>query len=289
MVNGRSLLKRPVGLGFTLVELMVVMMCFSLIAAVLFRLLKSGVDASVKGILRVDTILEARTILQQLHQDIKTACVPTSAADPMSEAKLDAENLIRVTGEHPHVSWTFYGFPLPGSIEDCLGDVGAPAATDPVKCRISKIVYSLAPNSDGTPGGTPGGKRFHSLTRTEFFHPDHPMAAKFPDGLKKTLSQQVNFLRISPKFLSSMKSLGEMEGKLLNRRPYFWITLQLVETLPAPQGGQLPNDGSWVTPGPNVVIADFFDTVYCEFTNSLISRFPANRNTYVELDSAGGF
>ena len=56
--------------AFTLVELMIAAICLMLILGPVFMMLRSGTNTSLKGMLRIETTLKARNILQQIYHHL---------------------------------------------------------------------------------------------------------------------------------------------------------------------------------------------------------------------------
>ena len=52
--------------AFTLVEIMIVLICTALLMGPIFLVLRSSTKTSLKGMLRIDTTLEARRVIKQV-------------------------------------------------------------------------------------------------------------------------------------------------------------------------------------------------------------------------------
>ena len=142
--------------AFTIVELLVAVVCVSLLAGILFSILKTGTDSSLRGMLKVDTVLEAQAIIQQIHQDLKNACLPLSASESLRPQDLAAGNIVRISDEGQSRRFTLFIFPLQGEVADFLGPLGEPARADPVNCRLSKVMYALDAGAAGPLAGAEG-------------------------------------------------------------------------------------------------------------------------------------
>ncbi|HQB82717.1 MAG TPA: prepilin-type N-terminal cleavage/methylation domain-containing protein, partial [Candidatus Rifleibacterium sp.] len=55
--------------AFTLVEIMIVLICTALLMGPIFLVLRSSTKTSLKGMLRIDTTLEARRVIKQVYAD----------------------------------------------------------------------------------------------------------------------------------------------------------------------------------------------------------------------------
>jgi len=122
------------------------------------------------------------------------------------------------------------------------------------------------------------------LTRRELFPQGHPMSATFPQGRTTVLSKNVNFFHIGPRvFPYSRGFSGGDANSPFNQQCFFQVTLQLTQLYKAGSTTNKSPEESWKEGARDVVIADFFDTVYCEFFNQLVNRFPENRNWYHQI------
>lgn len=236
---------------------MLVVLCLALLSAPIWRLLRSGTRMSLQGMLQVETTQEARRIIRQVYTDLKQSCFQYEGKNRI---ELDFASTLEKVGDLPTQEYRFLAFPFPGKIGEAIpaGEKGYGWR------RASRITYALEPV------GKPG-KPFLRLTRTERFHPDHPQAGRFPGGcFTRVLSERVHFFSISP------ASCQSGDQTLF----YFWITLQLADSL-EPRG--LPaalSDGPLVRRPAGVIIADFAEVVYPEYFNAFLSRNGFNVNWY---------
>lgn len=243
------------GRGFTLIEMMLVLLCMFLLLGPIWRILRSGTQMSLKGMLQVETTLEARRIIRQVYTDLKSACI---RFDGSQRVDLEFDQVVVKAGDPPAQALSFLAFPSHGSVTDAVP--GAPGGV--ALRRASRITYTLEKSQKPD-------KPFMRLTRTEAFHPDHPLAKQFPGGKQsRVLSEKVHYFALTPRTY-------ETGGQSLY---YFWITLQLADSL---QARNLPTNqiGSPMIQRPQgVIIADFFEVVYPEYFNSLIGRNGFNLN-----------
>ena len=94
--------------AFTLVELMIAATCLMLIIGPIFLLLRSGTNTSLRGMLRIETTLKARNVLQQVYADLKMACfkIPEEKAYSFDEIITEDQT------SAPNYSYQFYSFPI---------------------------------------------------------------------------------------------------------------------------------------------------------------------------------
>ena len=144
--------------GFTLVELMIVVLLVGVVLAPVFLMYQSGSRYSIRGMTKADVTLEARRILKQIHDDFKHAVVfievPASAQQPIMKASFFEQ--IRQPGPTPE-SFSLYRFPLHGSVEEAI-DLAPGAPEQGALRKPVKIVYSWT---------RPAGSIFYELSRTE--------------------------------------------------------------------------------------------------------------------------
>lgn len=70
--------------AITLVEILIAASLSLLIAGAAFTLYKSGVRASVSGVINLDTMAEGRKILLQIRDDLKNSCIPYQGSFSLS-------------------------------------------------------------------------------------------------------------------------------------------------------------------------------------------------------------
>ncbi len=225
--------------GYTLVEILVAVTLAILLLGVAWRVLRANLDSSLHGIRQVDLTLEARRVIQQIHQDLKMSCFERGPEGFVQ----DFARLVQVrpgSGSHPleGMTWSFLRFPHEGEVTAACSTA---IRTGPAPRFAVRVTYRLqaAPTRPGP---------FWQLVRTEVPPPG------LPEGRVRTqvLSSQVNFLAIQPVELGAAAT-----GRLF----CFHITLQLGK----PAAGTGPRTG----PGPGPQIIDVSDVVYSEFFNAV--------------------
>ncbi len=247
--------------GFTLAEIMMVLILLGLVMIPAWRIWRSGTTRSMRKMLQVQTVLEAQQVLRQIHDDLSRLCGPfvNPYFNIPTHDFLDLRS--RFTACHARFSTLpggdpikFFNFPMHGSVEQAAKHF----ATGTMRLA-SRIEYSLEQNTSRP--------LFHRLIRREIFHPDHPMARQYPpDGTRQTvMSERVNFFRIRPLFYPTDICPN-------NDRLCFFVDLQLVDSfqkeLTAAELARLagPHQDSQQF---GIVLADFFDVATSEwFTRS---------------------
>jgi hypothetical protein len=249
-------MKSPSKRAFTLVEMCVATVCVALLALIVIRLLQAGTRASLQGILRVDTTLEARRILRQVQTDVKSACMQI---DVSSGCEVTIDRVFHVGGSLPKVEYFFYSFPQHGEVTDFAQDTGAYTVRKP-----SLIHYFLRDHPD------PKKNPYLQLVRREYYHRDHPLAAKFPNRCRESvLSDRVNIFKLEPRVVPTVKPY--------RNQSFVWVTLQLVETFRKTETG-VTVQKDWKKASQGVIVSDFFDVVYPEFYHALLNNGFMNRN-----------
>jgi hypothetical protein len=193
-------------------------------------ILRSGTKTSLKGMLRIETTLEARRVIKQIHADIKLACFPTYYNVPY-----DFGNVMQVSGTPPEVTYRFLSYPIHAEIEDVFVN----QLSNENYRKVAEIKYIVEENSNPD-------KPSYRLVREEKF-----------DGRtrRQVLSERINFFEIKPIML-------QPQGK---NQFYCLVTLQLLDAVhPKDMEGQTP--GAKINDQvQDVILADFYDVVYPEF------------------------
>lgn len=239
--------------GFTLVEIMIVAICIALLMGPILLVLRSGTQTSLKGMLRIETTLEARRVIKQIHADLKMACFPL----PYSSV-YNFDDVMAISGTPPMNVYKFLSYPSHQKLSNIFT-----SQTSGVNFReVAEIKYIVEDNGD------PDKPAFR-LVREEKF------AGK---TARRILSNRVNFFEIKPIML-------QPQGK---NQYYFMATLQLVDSVhPSEMAGTTP--GSKVSSTQQgVILADFYDVVYPEFFHSMWNQVRANPNWHTPLRAPGG-
>lgn len=235
--------------AFTLVEIMIAAICMTIILGPIFTLLRSGSDTSLKGMMRIDTTLKARNIMQQVYADLKTACFRLPY-----DSEYSFDDILTSDGIAPNVTYSFCNYPLHEKYSDIFE---SPTSGENLR-NVSSITYRI---EDGDDPNLP----FKKLIREEIFK-----------GVIKTkvLSENVNFFEIKPLLISA----DEKDNY------YFLITLQLIDVLHA-QDIKDKKTGEKLTENQkDVILADFYDVVYPEFFHDIWNDKGCNPNwhTYIK-------
>lgn len=234
--------------AFTLVEVMIVLICTALLMGPIFLVLRSSTRTSLKGMLRIDTTLEARRVIKQIYADLKMACFPL----PYNSI-YNFDDVMQVTGTPPHNAYRFFSFP----IHQRLNDIFASQLSGIDYRNVAEINYRIEDSKDPD-------NPFKRLIRTESF-----------GGKVNThvLSDRINFFEIKPVM---MQPYGKNQF-------YFLVTLQLIDAVhPSEMKGRTA--GTKLDElQKDVILADFFDVVYPEFFHAAWNQTRVNPNWHTQL------
>ena len=234
--------------AFTLVEIMIVLICTALLMGPIFLVLRSSTKTSLKGMLRIDTTLEARRVIKQIYADLKMACFEL----PYS-SNYNFSDVMQVSGSPPHNSYKFYSFP----VHQKLGDIFTSQTAGVNFRRVSEITYRVE-------AGKNPDNPFLRLIRTESF-----------GGKVNTriLTERINFFEIKPIMLQPY-------GK---NQFYFLVTLQLIDAVHASEMKGRTAGTRLDELQKDVILADFFDVVYPEFFHSVWNQTRVIPNWHSQL------
>jgi len=239
-------------IGFTLIELMLVILCLFLLLVPAFRILRSGTKSSLKGMMQIGTTLEARNVLRQISQDLKNSCFLIDG----NQRRFSYSTLLQTTGNLPNVQYAMLVFPHADDPDAAFEKSGTGRAWR----NASMVTYRV--------GNRPLRPNMRQLVRVEQYHNSHPQFAKFPNGIRETIvSAHVNLLEITPDIISS-------SGKTLLT---FRLHLQLVDFMPGRETPVAVAGTGLVRPREGA-IADYFAVVYSEFYRALRSKAKFNPN-----------
>ncbi len=248
--------------AFTLVEIMIVVICMSLVIGPIFVILRSGSESSLKGMMRVETTTKARTIMKQIYADLKMSCYPIPANgkiggnDNGMVIKKDyvLKNLFRnnnKTGENKE--YYFYSYPTNLGYNEIF-EKGKFKTNNNMGIRyVAHITYKMKRDPD---------TKFLQLIRVIKFKNKPPK--------EQILSKNVNFFDIK-QIRFKVNGVDEF---------YYLITLQLIDTIHADNvapGTKLEETSK------NVVLADFFDVVYSDFFSTFWNDKNSYRNWHSEI------
>lgn len=234
--------------AFTLVEIMIVAICLALLLGPIFLVLRSSTKTSLKGMMRIDTTLEARRVIKQVYADLKMACFPL----PYNSV-YNFDNVMQVGGTPPCNTYSFLSFPIHQKLENIFA-----SQLSGVNYRdVSEITYRVEK-------GKNADNPFLTLYRDESF------GGKIHTRI---LSDKINFFEIKPIMLQPY-------GK---NQFYFLVTLQLIDAL-HPSELQGRTAGTKLDQlQKDVILADFFDVVYPEYFHAAWNQVRSNPNWHSQI------
>ena len=234
--------------AFTLVELMIAAACLMMIIGPIFLLLRSGTNTSLKGMLRIETTLKARNVLQQVYADLKMACFKLP-----DEQEYSFSDILTKSGDAPNFIYQFYSFPIHQSYSEIFEN-----PEEGVNNRIpSLITYKIE-----------GESAPYKLIWEEKF--------KDNKATSKILSENVNFFEIKDIGITTAVNNSKMQF-------YYQITLQLIDVLHASDLDNKKKGEKLRENQKDVILADFYDVVYPEYFNALWNDKRLNQNWHTEL------
>lgn len=238
--------------GFSLIEMMLVLVCMFLLMGPVFRILRSGTQSSLKGMMQIETTLEARNVLRQVGQDLKSSCFLIDG----NQRKFSYTTLLQTSGSLPEVEYSMLTFPHTDTPEDSISSASSGRAWR----EASQVTYSVKSH--------PTRPNMRQLIRIERFRPSHPAYNRYKDGCREfVVSEHVNLFEVTPDVITS-------SGKTLVT---FRLHLQLVDFMPGREV-PVPVAGTGLVRPREGAIADYFDVVYSEFYRSMRSKAKFNPN-----------
>ncbi len=254
--------------AFTMVELIIVACCAALLLGPIFMLLKSGSTNSRMGMLKIETTLESRRILKQIHRDLKLAVIPLSHIWSPGQVAFPAfTDILREEGTPPLLQYSFYSYPIhaplsDGTADDIIHNRGSKTGFSPR--NMAKITYNIEKKAGSD-------SPFMVLKRFEDYNGQRR---------EQTLSERVNYFRIK---------IIPMTPPGTKNQYFFFVTLQLIDSLNRTdmEGKIAESDINMQKADAKgkIVLADFFDMVYPEYfhafwnhpqTNPSWHTFPVN-------------
>ena len=240
--------------GVTLIELCLVTLCLAFLLKSLWQVVQHGTSSALKGMLRVETTLEARRVLKQVTRDLEHSC-------QLQDANVKEWTLDRIVARHDGHRETTYSFLLfsgQGNPNESINPSGDPG-TGRAFTKASQVTYRLSQSQK---------TGFKQLLRVEQFHPDTAMARKFPGGQERILSEKINFFTIEAIHLpGTPEDLG-----------FFQVTLQIIDQVGRKAVSRAGSAGFQPKPGADVVIADFFELVSSRHMNFMARPTGFSRN-----------
>jgi len=239
---------------------MIVTICAAILIIPALVIFSSGTKTSLRGMARVDTVLEARIIIEQVQSDLKAAYLEFGEKNSF---RLDFNNYVKDSGSYPYIEYQFFRYPQQGNAEDLL------RITDKVsRRRLSTINYRVEA------GDNKDFPQQKTLRRIEVFHPGHPLAAQYPNGFEKVLSKKVSFFSIKP---------YQVEDEY---QTLYSITLQLIDLAPGKSVEMAETTGKLSEGNSQISLVDFSSVVYPEFLKNQNHYYYHNMNWFDSLESS---
>lgn len=236
---------RRSGSGLTLLEMLIVAACVALLVVPIFAVLRSGARTSREGMLRIDTTMEARRVLQQVRNDLKLACFEFK---PSRSYEFENDMVVE-SGTAPYLNYTFLSFSPHFDLSNVI-----PGNSGVLLRRAARITYRLEAQTDPQ-------KPFMKLTRVE---------QHLGETVRSTvLSDRVNFFEIKP-----------LE---IRNQWYYWITLQLIDTFQRTDTASMAPDRVTSGRGHGFLLADFYDIVYPEYFQAFWNNDRVTPNWHVDI------
>lgn len=235
--------------GFTLIELLVAVICLALLLLSAFQIFLTGTRTSLVGMLQVETTMEARRVLRQIHADLKAACMPFD--DGPIEWNL--KDLLFSSPDSSGITYRFHAFPRHAPLDKTI--TIEPSGLRPHLANF--ITYRLRQKKPGDP-------------RKELIREERPHPATGQAPRTTVLSDRVNHFEIQ---------IVDFQG--IAPRSAFFVTLQLVDTIDTGALNRL--DPTSLSKPRGVVLADYSEMVAPTFISSMLAQEGVNRTWYSEL------
>jgi type II secretory pathway component PulJ len=244
--------------GFTLIELIIALFCTMLLLNAAFTLFRSGVQASRKGIIHVDTVQEAKRVLRRIHDDLKMACFHTVSSSGVVNTNF--RHMVQRAGTAPQYSFSFASFPQHGPISEVFPEN---VTEGPAYRNVARISYTLE-----NPRQV-GDQTVYELIRSE---------QQNAGVNQRVLSKRVRLMTIDPIMIHAPTTGVPKHGG--EQSHYFWyVTLQLADSI----GPSTAAGASGTVPASSMVIADFSDIVSSRFHWGLSHTASRWRNWHSEI------
>ena len=236
--------------GFSLVEIMIVVICMALLMGPIFFILHSNTQNSLTGMLRIDTTMEARRIIKQVHSDLKLSCFDI----PYGSTYTFADNL-GISNYIPNV-YVMMTFPVHKKLDNIFSSRSSGKSIR----NIAIVNYHLEPHKDSK-------KPSYNLIREVNFK---------GKVTKRILSKRVNYFEIKP---------IEIQPPVGKEQYYYLVTLQLVDALNERdfKDKGITKNNKVKKLKNKIILADFFDVVYPEFFHSMWNHIRLNPNWHTPL------
>ncbi len=244
MAGNLALPGQSTATGFSLVEILVVIVIGALIILPLGAILRQGTQSSLKSLIQVQTTVNGRLILRQIRNDLEHSCFYSDPATTKALPTLDSV-FSDMSPNSDITRYRFLAFPRQVPVEDAI----VRGKDDSAFRQVSRITYELRP----------AGKEelYKELWRVEEYPAGSRAAAENPQGRRSLLGNRVNSFQIIPQEVSFSGS-----------RHFFRVNLRLID---APQGNAQEGEPSQASVenllarSRGYVIADFFDVVSSDF------------------------
>lgn len=260
---------------FTLVEVIVTALCLALLITPLLFIFRSGIKISRKGMVQVETILEAKKVLEQVKIDLENLIMDIDEVGASGYTEFDISSFFyKDESNPPFYIYKFYTFTKYGKIEDA---VLKGSGTNFTKIFPTIVIYKVEEEKDQSNKN----RNFMSykLVREEILSNEFSSNNLPSRNTVKTLTSNLNYFKISFMKIDNVK---------YTTFPYFYfaINLQLVNSisnLVQSTNSQITIEDIYKAREKGVVIADFISFAVPEQLKSF-SRFPTYRiNWYTEV------
>ena len=239
--------------GWTLIEILIVICCLAILTGPIVYVFRSGSRTALQGVVKSEITLEARRILQQIHDDLRYAVFFIDYSKPVKEKP--EELFDRMLVPIGSSTYSLLRFPLHGTVGEAIRTESGAAYRMPVR-----VVYELRKE----------GPLFYSLYRRE------------GSAAAALLSRRVNFLEIRENPAAPAKTVWLVTLQLAEATQATPSDANLARIEAARD--TLPNaiERRLEERTRGVQIAEFFDVVASEFYSTFRrSRFIPNWHTLI--------
>lgn len=253
---------RKLNRAFTMMEIMVVVLLSMLVIVPAWRIFKSSSQSSLQGVHQIEMVMEGRRLLRQIHNDLKSACLPMENEVQIFTFydlfNFHAPSQISQAGS----SYDFLVFPMHAEIRDAVSE----AITSGLSPRyVNRVIYRLEAQRDSP---------FLKLIREE---KTHPGLRGGPAGAK-VLTDKVNFFRIDAVPIQFPVAGGAKDQWFFN------VTLQLAQAREPKDLTKVPSGNTIMNRTQGLIIADFYDVVYSEHFTAFWNQDFMGRNWHTVMD-----
>lgn len=220
--------------GFTHIELMIAVVCMAILLTPVFLAFRSGTKTALRGMVKVEITVEAKTLLRQVHDDLKYSTFYIDYSAPVNESTSDFFD--KIVSSSDGTMFTLLRFPLRGSVSEAIITDDGAARRMPVR-----IIYELKKQDSG----------LHKLYRQE---------GNLPPVL---LSSRVNFFEIRENPAAPAKTSWLVNLQLANLSQQESDDLNAAGAQAA--GPETSAGERYTNRSQSVQLADFFAVVSSEY------------------------